>query len=119
MSLKARAELMQDISIGFDYTHSAAASSFRRYGGGAFADIRGVFDLGGVADFLIEQGWRKPEAEPETHTEWGVRRPEKYGSTVAWVGGRRPAESLAEAWGEGNVVVSRTVTSGPWTEVTP
>ncbi|MCZ4649445.1 hypothetical protein O4106_21725 [Rhodococcus pyridinivorans] len=69
--------------------------------------------------FLTDFGWHKADPAAETHTEWGVRRPEKYGSTVAWVGGRRPAESLAEAWGEGNVVVSRTVTSGPWTAVAP
>jgi hypothetical protein len=62
--------------------------------------------------------WTSNEVDPavETQTEWGVRRPPKYGSTVAWVGGRRPAESLAEAWGEGNVVVSRTVAVGPWAE---
>lgn len=65
----------------------------------------------------IASGYRKVGADTDTHAEWGVRRPEKYGSTVAWVGGRRPAESLAESWGEGNVVVSRTVTVGPWIEV--
>lgn len=109
-----RAELADAIAIGLEYTHSAAASTTRRYGGGAFAEIHGVFDLGGIADHLIELGWRKVGADTDTHTEYGVRRPEKYGSTVAWVGGRRPAESLAEAWGDGSVVVSRTVTVGPW-----
>lgn len=53
--------------------------------------------------------------DPAAETrEWGVRRPEKFSGTVAPMSSRRYAETVAESWGEGNVVVSRRVHIGPW-----
>ncbi len=54
--------------------------------------------------------------QAETRTEWGVRRPPRFNSTIAWMTSRREAESFAASWDNGSKVVSRTVYVGPWTE---
>ena len=114
MSTNDRADLMQAIAIGLEYTHSAAASTSRRYGGGAFAEIHGVFDLGGIADHLIDQGWRKVDPAADTHTEWAVDHGE-YG--IGAVGAEDSARARAEhyrGYGAAVRLVYRTVTTGPW-----
>lgn len=70
-----------------------------------------------IADHLLDIGYRKVDPAADTNTEYGVRRLERFGSSIAGPMTFTIAQSLAEAWGEGNVVVSRTVTTGPWHEV--
>lgn len=63
--------------------------------------------------------WTQEKTEPaqETRTEWGLRRPPRFGSTIAWMTNRGEAESLAASWDNGSKVVSRTVYVGSWREV--
>lgn len=112
-----RAELMQGIAIGLEYTHSAAASTSRRYGGGAFAEIHGVFDLGGIADHLIEQGWRKVDPAADTRVEWAIH---DHLDGVTSPVGQLNAEERTRMFAKHRPhisVRSRDVITTPWREV--
>lgn len=109
-----RSQLVDAIAIGLEYTHSAAASTSRRHGGGAFAEIHGVFDLGGIADHLIDQGWRKvdPAAEIDVEIQWGFKLPDR---PAIWTPSEKAARARAQHFSYAEVVSRRVITTA-WTK---
>lgn len=83
---------------------------------GAESDIPADHLAECLADWLHDEGWRKVDPAAETRTEWGVRRPAEPTQYVLGPIRRSEAKSIARI-PSGSVVVSRTVTCGPWTEV--
>lgn len=68
------------------------------------------------ADAVLAAGYRKTDPDAETRTEYGVRYPGIAEDIVDRCGSVGVAHRLARSV-RGTVVVSRTVTAGPWQEL--